>query len=191
MITYRFVFPEDTDEILTIYGQYINTSITFEYTLPSYDEFRKRIESIHKFYPYIVALSDNRIIGYAYSHRAFERTAYQWDAEFSVYVDKNFIGRGLGKELYHRLIAFSKLQRIHTVYALVTSPNERSDALHRSMGFMCTAVFSKAGYKNEKWRDVTWYEMKLCDFEDEPKIPISIHDLPQSDVQAILNGKYQ
>ena len=186
MITYRFVAPEDTEVLLSIYRQYIDTSITFEYTLPSYEEFRGRIEEIIRFYPYIAAVVDGRIVGYAYSHRAFERMAYQWDVEFSVYVDRDYIGHGIGKELYHRLIELSRLQNIHTVYAKVTSPNEKSDALHRATGFEKIAEFTKTGYKNGEWRSVTWYEMKLCDFETEPENPISVWDLAAEDVQKIL-----
>ena len=186
MITYRFVTPEDTENILAIYQQYIDTSITFEYSLPSCEEFRERIEEIIQFYPYIAAVCDGRIVGYAYSHRAFERMAYQWDVEFSVYVDREYIGHGIGKELYHRLIELSRLQNIHTVYAKVTSPNEKSDALHRAVGFEKIAEFTKTGYKNGEWRSVTWYEMKLCEFETEPAAPISVYSLPSEDVRKIL-----
>jgi len=186
MITYRFVTPEDTEEVLSIYRQYIETSITFEYSLPSHDEFRERIEEIVRFYPYIAAVCDGRIIGYAYSHRAFERMAYQWNVEFSVYIDRDYIGHGIGKELYHRLIDLSRLQKIHTVYAKVTSPNEKSDALHRSVGFEKIAEFTKTGYKNGEWRSVSWYEMKLCEFETEPDAPVSVHELPEAEVCKIL-----
>lgn len=186
MITYRFVTPEDTENILAIYQQYIDTSITFEYSLPSCEEFRERIEEIIQFYPYIAAVCDGRIIGYAYSHRAFERMAYQWDVEFSVYIDREYIGHGIGKELYYRLIELSRLQNIHTVYAKVTSPNDKSDALHCAVGFEKIAEFTKTGYKNGEWRSVTWYEMKLCDFESEPEAPIPVYDLPSEAVRKIL-----
>ncbi|MGN1346357.1 MAG: GNAT family N-acetyltransferase, partial [Eubacteriales bacterium] len=148
MMTYRFAVPEDTDRLLAIYSQYIDTPITFEYALPTHDEFCARIKEISAFYPYLVALLDGCIIGYAYSHRAFERTAYQWDVEFSVYIDRNFLGRGIGTELYRRLIELSKKQKMRVAYARVTHPNERSDALHRSLGFEKLAVFPKTGYKN-------------------------------------------
>ncbi len=186
MITYRFASADDTDEILAIYRQYIDTSITFEYTLPTYDEFRARIEEITEFYPYVVAVSDGCIVGYAYSHRAFERTAYQWDAEFSVYVDRNFTGHGLGRELYRKLIEISRLQRIHIAYGKVTSPNEASEALHRSMGFEQLAVFENVGYKNGAWHAVTWFGLTLCEFEENPEAPVSICDLAAEALQKIL-----
>ena len=39
----RFANPEDSPELLKIYGQYIDTPITFEYELPSEAEFAQRI----------------------------------------------------------------------------------------------------------------------------------------------------
>ena len=186
MFTYRFVTPEDAEELLAIYRQYIDTSITFEYTLPTLEEFRERIVHITEFYPYIAAVCDGRIVGYAYSHKAFERAAYQWNAEFSVYVDREYTGRGIGRVLYRKLIDISVLQGIHIAYGKVTSPNEPSEALHTAMGFRKLAVFDNVGYKNGEWHAVTWYELPLCAFENEPELPLSVHELPAEKLEKIL-----
>ncbi len=187
MTTYRFATVGDAEEILSIYRQYIDTSITFEYTLPSAADFRERIASIVRFYPYIVAEDGGKIVGYAYAHAAFERAAYQWDAEFSVYVARDFVGRGLGRALYERLLELSRMQGIHIAYGKVTTPNEASDALHLSMGFEKLAVFENVGYKNGAWHGVTWYALVLCGFEDAPEPPKSVWELPTEDVENILN----
>ena len=42
----RFAKPQDCAELLKIYGQYIDTPITFEYVLPSCEEFAARITEI-------------------------------------------------------------------------------------------------------------------------------------------------
>ena len=186
-ITYRPVTPEDTEEILAIYAQYIDTTITFEYTLPSPEEFRERIVHITEFYPYLAAVCDGRIVGYAYSHKAFERAAYQWNVEFSVYVDREYTGRGIGRALYEKLIEISVMQGIHIVYAKVTSPNDPSEALHRSMGFDTLAVFENVGYKNGGWHAVTWFARTLHPFEECPEDPICVHDLNPSEFRKILN----
>ena len=41
----RFAVPEDAKALLAIYAQYIGTNITFEYSLPSEEEFAARIRS--------------------------------------------------------------------------------------------------------------------------------------------------
>ena len=70
----RLATPEDAVEILKIYAPYVeNTAISFEYEVPSEEEFRERIESTLKRYPYIVAEQEGRIIGYAYVSIFHER----------------------------------------------------------------------------------------------------------------------
>ena len=66
---YRLAVPEDAPALLQIYSEYIHSTITFEYTLPTTEEFAERIRTIAGFYPYIVAEEDGRCMGYAYAHR--------------------------------------------------------------------------------------------------------------------------
>ena len=101
---YRLAVPEDAPALLQIYSEYIHSTITFEYTLPTTEEFAERIRTIAGFYPYIVAEEDGRCMGYAYAHRHMERAAYQWNAELSVYLAKSAVGCGLGGGLYSRLV---------------------------------------------------------------------------------------
>ena len=85
----RLATPEDAAEMLKIYAHYVvNTAISFEYEVPSEEEFRERIESTLKRYPYIVAEQEGHIIGYAYVSIFHERKAYDWAVETSIYVDK-------------------------------------------------------------------------------------------------------
>ena len=50
----RFAVPADSAALLRVYGEYIDTPITFEYTLPSQAEYTARIEGILAFYPYLI-----------------------------------------------------------------------------------------------------------------------------------------
>ena len=82
----RFVTPQDCPALLDIYAQYIDTGVTFEYDLPTREEFTARISGICRDYPYLVCQEGDRVLGYAYAHRVWERAAYQWNAELSVYL---------------------------------------------------------------------------------------------------------
>ncbi len=62
---FRFASEKDAPHLLAIYGQYIETPITFECTLPTVHEFADRIAHISAFYPYIVAEENGEILGYA------------------------------------------------------------------------------------------------------------------------------
>ena len=104
-VTVRFATEADAEGLLAVYAPYIQTPVTFEYTCPTAAEFAERVREISAVYPYLALESDGRIIGYAYAHRARERTAYDWLAELSVYLDGDHTGRGLGKKLYGLLLA--------------------------------------------------------------------------------------
>ena len=83
----RFASESDADALLEVYAPYIDTPVTFEYDCPTPEEFAGRIRDIRTVYPYLVLEEDDRVIGYAYAHRARERTAYDWLAELSIYLD--------------------------------------------------------------------------------------------------------
>ena len=71
-MTIRFASVEDAASLLRIYAQYINTAITFEYALPTEQEFARRIAEICADYPYLICEEEGRPIGYAYAHRQME-----------------------------------------------------------------------------------------------------------------------
>ena len=186
MLTLRFATPQDASALLEIYAQYIPTSITFEYVLPTREEFAARIEAFSADYPYLVLENGGRAVGYAYAHRAFERSAYGWCAELSVYLDRAYCGRGLGTGLYRALMAILALQGVKTVYGVVSSPNAASEALHRGLGFRTVGVFRAAGFKAGAWHDVTWFEKELSPHEGAAAPVTPLPQLPAQAVAAVL-----
>ena len=60
----RIATPEDAARLVAIYAPYVEqTAITFEYEVPSVEEFAGRIEHILEKYPYLVAEAEGEIIG--------------------------------------------------------------------------------------------------------------------------------
>ena len=95
------VTVEDAEELLEIYAPYVeNTAITFEYDVPSKDEFEERIKNISAKYPYIKAVHEGKIVGYAYAASFKDRRAYDWSVETTIYVKNNCKRMGIGKVLY-------------------------------------------------------------------------------------------
>ena len=185
-MTFRFAEEADAPALLAIYGQYIDTPITFECVLPSVESFTERIRSIRAAYPYIVCEEDGRIWGYAYAHRQAERAAYQWNAELSIYLDRGARGRGLGRRLYGALMELLRLQGIRTVYALVTVPNEKSEGLHGSLGFRHMGTQRSTGYKDGAWRDVAWFEKQIAPYDPDPAPLAPIGQVPLERLAEIL-----
>lgn len=186
-LVFRFATEEDAEKILKIYKPYVeNTTITFEYEVPSVEEFKGRIKEVSEKYPYIVCEYENEIAGYAYAHKIWDRAAYQWDVELSVYTDEKFAGNGIGKKLYGILVKILKLQNIVNVYGLVTYPNENSEKLHNYFGFKKTAYFENSGYKFGKWIGVTWFEKAINEHFDNPKPVRKISEIDEIKLRKIL-----
>ena len=83
----RKATENDAESLLKIYEPYItNTTITFEYDVPTAEAFADRIRETAAAFPYLVCECDGVIMGYAYAHRIRERAAYDWDAELSIYL---------------------------------------------------------------------------------------------------------
>ena len=67
-MTIRSVKVEDAKRLVEIYSYYItDTAVSFEYAVPSVEEFAHRIKKISDRYPYLVCLSGEKIIGYVYA----------------------------------------------------------------------------------------------------------------------------
>ncbi len=186
-VHFRRATEEDVVSILAIYAPYVTDSaITFEYDVPSEEEFRQRIRTISAEYPYFVCESDGLIIGYAYAHRHMERAAYQWNAEISIYIRQGFTGKGLGKTMCQALIDLLRLQGIRNVFSCVTIPNERSAHLHHSMEFSTEGIFQNAGYKCGKWQTIAWFRKNIAPYTNEPAPFLPISRIDRQLIDSIL-----
>ncbi len=136
--------------------------------------------------PYLVCEADGRLLGYAYAHRFQERAAYGWNAECSVYVAEQALGRHIGRALYSALIRLLEQQNVVNLYGVVTLPNSRSEHLHGMMGFRRAGLYRRIGYKLGGWHDVAWYEKSLGSSDEAPKPFLGIRQLPDTTIAAIL-----
>ena len=119
-ITIRPVTEADAEKLLAIYAPYVtDTFVTYEYTVPTVEEFRERIRNTLQAYPYFAAVENGRIIGYAYASAFHPRRAYLWSAEATVYLERGVRGRGVGRLLYERLEEALKQQNVQNVNALL------------------------------------------------------------------------
>ena len=163
MVRIRLARESDIPAILDIYGPYIlNTPITFEYTVPTVAGFTNRFRSITAVGPWLVAEEDENLLGYAYLDRAFERMAYRWAADLSVYLRPEAAGKGLGRVFYTLLERMGAMQGYQVLYGLVTSENQISCRFHEAMGYRLTGTLAQSGFKLGRWHGVTWYEKRLC-----------------------------
>lgn len=169
--TIRMATADDAAAIAAIYAHYVqNTTVSFEYEVPSVREMSRRITETLNKYPWLVCVHHEQrlggqesILGYACAHTFFTRAAYQWDVELTIYMDQHHTGSGIGSLLYRTLFAILKEQNIQNVYSLVTVPNPSSERLHQKFGFQSCGIWSQTGYKFEQWLDVQVYSKSLSE----------------------------
>ncbi len=183
----RFARLEDAENLLDIYRYYVeNTAITFEYEVPSLEEFQERMRTTMAFYPYLVAEEDGKVLGYAYASKFHPRAAYAWSAEATVYLDKAARGKGVGRKIYNALEDYLTKMGILNLNACIASTETEdahltngSEKFHRALGYQLVGKFHHSGYKFNQWYDMIWMEKMLGEHDSHVKPVKSIHEVTQ------------
>ena len=171
----RTATANDAEAILNIYAYYVeNTAITFEYDVPTIEEFIQRIENTLKKYPYLVAEKDGEILGYAYAGVFKDRAAYGWSAETTIYLKQDAVKCGLGRMLYETLEKEMKERGFLNLYACIGYPidddeylTKNSAEFHAHLGFETVGEFHKCGYKFGRWYNMIWMEKIIGEHKGE------------------------
>lgn len=152
----------DAQTICDIYNYYIkNTTITFEEVPLIPKNISERIRKVTEKYPWFIYEFNGEILGYAYAGEFKSRCAYRYTLESSVYLSYKYISKGIGSELYIRLIDECRRIGIHSLIGVIAIPNEPSVSLHKKLGFKLAGKFSEVGYKFNKWVDVENWQLML------------------------------
>lgn len=174
----RLANQEDIPQILAIYAPYItDTTFSFEYTVPDRETFTRRFLAIASAFPWLVWEENGEILGYAYGSLPFERAAYAWCCEASVYLRQDVRRRGIGKQLYCALEHLMMLQGYKSVYAIITSENKDSLLFHEAMGYKTVATFPNCGYKKGTWLGTVWMEKPLANLSHPAAMPLPFPEI--------------
>jgi len=169
----RFARLSDIPAMLDIYGHYVrNTTYSFEYTVPTEEEFTRRFRQITEQFAWLVWEEGGQVLGYAYGSAPFERAAYQWCSELSIYLHPSVQGKGVGRQLYTLSQQILQLQGYQRIYAIITSENPGSVAFHEKMGYQTVAQFPGCGVKFGRRLGTIWMEKGLNSVEIPTQAPI-------------------
>ena len=178
----RIATEADVPEILAIYAPYVtDTTVTFEYDVPTPEEFYNRFRTVTRDFPWLVWEEEGEILGYTYACRPFERRAYSWCAEPSIYLKPEVQGKGIGRKLYEALEELLKLQGYRVLLALITGENTGSLRFHEKLGYEIAGELKDCGYKFERWLGVFWMEKKMEIVYTSVKFPTKWGDIVQDD----------
>lgn len=178
-ITIRNASLADAPRILEIYAWYVeHTVITFEYDVPSLEEFEGRMRRTMQKYPYLVIERDGRVEGYAYAGSFVGRAAYDWACELTIYLDHDAQKHGMGRALYEALADRLQAMGILNLYACIGYPQAEDEYLtrnsarfHEHLGFALVGTFHNCGYKFGRWYDMVWMEKIIGEHRpDQPPV---------------------
>ena len=186
----RIATLEDAEQTLDIYAPYVlKTAVTFEWEVPSLEEFRARMARTLERYPFIVAESDGQLVGFTYAGSLRSRKAYDWTIETAIYVKEDTRRGGVGRKLYEALEAILKLQGILSANACIAYAETESERLtkdslrfHERMGYSVIGEFHDCGYKFDTWYSVLWMEKMLGPHTSDAPEPRAFSELSESEL---------
>jgi phosphinothricin acetyltransferase len=156
-----------------IYAPYVLTGFaSFEEVPPTTEEMRaRRAAVVAAGLPYLVAVMDGEVVGYAYATSYRPRPAYRHTIENSVYVADAMHGRGTGAALLKELIARCEAGPWRQMLAVIgNSANAGSIALHRRMGFQLVGTLTSVGFKLGQWVDTVLMQRALGSGDATPPV---------------------
>ena len=163
----------DLPQILDIYAPFVSgTTVSFEYDVPTPETFLRRFRDITAQFPWLVWEEGGEILGYAYASAPFERAAYRWCAEPSIYLRPQAAGSGVGQALYDALERILLAQGYQVLYAIVTAENARSVRFHEKMGYSVRGELPACGWKFGRWIGVIWLEKRLKIVQTPSNFPV-------------------
>src|SRR5215471_1513521 len=149
----RDAVEADVPAIIEIYNATVPTRMVTAELEPTTVEARLPWFREHspKQYPFWVAESEGRVIGWIDFKRFLPREAYRGTAEISVYVDEQFRQRGVGRRLLEEAIARAPSLGITGLVGLIFGHNKPSLKLFQRLGFerwgFCPGVAQLDGVK--------------------------------------------
>jgi L-amino acid N-acyltransferase YncA len=154
----------DLPSVTKIYEHAVrHGTATFELIPPDLAEMTRRFNALMDGgFPYLVALLDGEVAGYAYAGPYRPRPAYRFTVENSVYLEPAIHRRGIGLQLIQRLIAECGTRGFRQMIAVIgDSANAGSIGVHARCGFQMIGTHPSVGLKFGRWLDTVMMQLPL------------------------------
>jgi L-amino acid N-acyltransferase YncA len=166
--TYRLrpAAAADADAICHIYNQGIEDRLaTLETELRSPEERRQWLASRGARHPVIVAETtiggSATTVGWASLNVFNPREAYRFVADISVYVERAWRGKGVGRALLEQLVELGRQRGFHKLVLSAFPFNDGGMALYSKLGFRTVGIYREQGLLDGKWVDTVVMERLL------------------------------
>ena len=154
----------DLPVITDIYADAVRLgTATFELVPPELAEMTRRFQALTDGgFPYLAAVLEGRVAGYAYAGPYRPRPAYRFTVENSVYLQPATHRRGVGLQLLQRLISECEARGFRQMIAVIgDSANTASIGVHAACGFRMIGTHPNVGLKFGRWLDTVMMQREL------------------------------
>lgn len=153
---------DDAAAVCAIYNQGIEERVaTLETELRTPEERRQWIAARGPRQPIVVAEQAGSVVGWASLNSFNPRRAYDHVADLSVYVDRCWRGKGVGRALIEHLVAVARQLAYHKIVLAAFPTNVQGMALYERVGFRTVGIYREQGMLDDKWVDVIAMEKLL------------------------------
>lgn len=148
---------EDWEGVCAVYAEGLATGdATFETEPPTWE----RWDAGHLAFARLVAREGDKVQGWAALSPVSARKVYEGVAEVSVYVGREFRGRGVGRTLLAALVEESEKHAVWTLQASIFPENAASVRVHESCGFREIGRRERVAKLKGRWRDTLLFERR-------------------------------
>jgi L-amino acid N-acyltransferase YncA len=143
---------DDATAICSIYNQGIQDRVaTLETEERTPEERRAWLAARGPRHPVLVAVVDGAVVGWASLNVFNPRQAYDHVADFSVYVEREWRGRGVGRRLLEALVARARALGYHKLVLSAFPFNEAGIRAYRRAGFRDVGIYREQGLLDGRW----------------------------------------
>ena len=161
-VTIRPASAADAAAICAIYNQGIEDRLaTLETELRTPDERRQWLAARGERHPVIVAEHEGELVGWGSLNVFNARPAYRFVADFSVYVERAWRGKGVGRVLLTRLVELGRELGYHKLVLSAFPFNTAGVALYERLGFRTVGIYKEQGLLDGRWVDTIIMERLL------------------------------
>ena len=161
-LTVRRADAADAPAIARIYNQGIEDRVaTLETELRTVDERAQWLAARGPRHPVLVAEHDGEIVAWASLNSFNARPAYAHVADLSIYVDRAWRGRGVGRQLLAAVVEVARELGYHKIVLAAFPTNAAGMTLYHALGFRTVGLYREQGLLDGRWVDVVVMERLL------------------------------
>lgn len=165
MTAIRPAQESDLPAIQQIYAHHVLNSLTsFEEVPPHVDEMaRRRAEIVGRSLPYLAAVNNGQVVGFAYAGPYYERSAYRFTVEDRIFVRADCIGQGVGTSLLGELVEYCAVHGYKRMVAQIGGADPQAMIFHEHSGFVLAGRLVDVAFKFGRWHDVVLMQRRLAE----------------------------